>query len=149
MMKTNQRSRPRVLLNHAGALAVAFLAVGILAQTQSAVSSKPAAPHRSPLPAVCSACIRAHEEFLASDALQGRGSGTHDELVAATYIGSELRQYGIEPAGDNGGYVQGAPTERRKLSAQPTLVLTPPASAHAATWTCGHDFLAGNLTRVE
>jgi hypothetical protein len=45
-------------------------------------------------------------EFLASDALQGRGSGTHDELVAATYLASQLRQIGIEPAGDEGGYIQ-------------------------------------------
>src|SRR5437879_10173475 len=45
-------------------------------------------------------------EFLASDAMRGRGSATHDELVAATYIASELRAYGIEPAGDSGGYLQ-------------------------------------------
>ena len=50
--------------------------------------------------------IRGELEFLASDALQGRGSGTHDELLAAAYLGSELRQMGIEPAGDNGGYIQ-------------------------------------------
>ena len=35
--------------------------------------------------------------FLASDALRGRGSGTPDELLAATYVGSQLQQYGIEP----------------------------------------------------
>src|SRR5713226_7756354 len=52
---------------------------------------------------VCTACIRAHMEFLASDALRGRGSATPDELVAATYVASELRQYGVEPAGDNDG----------------------------------------------
>jgi Zn-dependent M28 family amino/carboxypeptidase len=45
-------------------------------------------------------------EFLASDALQGRGSGSHDELLAATYLASQLRQIGIEPAGDGGGYLQ-------------------------------------------
>jgi len=45
-------------------------------------------------------------EFLADDALQGRGSGTHDELMAAIYLASQLRQIGIEPAGDNGGYIQ-------------------------------------------
>jgi Zn-dependent M28 family amino/carboxypeptidase len=44
--------------------------------------------------------------FLASDALQGRGSGTHDELVAAVYIASELRRMGIAPMGDAGGYIQ-------------------------------------------
>ena len=45
-------------------------------------------------------------EFLGSDAMQGRGSGTHDELVTAVYLASELRQIGIEPAGDEGGYIQ-------------------------------------------
>jgi Zn-dependent M28 family amino/carboxypeptidase len=50
--------------------------------------------------------IRGAMEFLASDALQGRGSGSHDELLAATYLASQLRQIGIEPAGDNGGYLQ-------------------------------------------
>jgi Peptidase family M28 len=50
--------------------------------------------------------IRAQMEFLASDALQGRGSGTHDELVAATYLASELRQMGIAPLGDQGSYIQ-------------------------------------------
>ena len=50
-------------------------------------------------------------EFLASDTLQGRGSGTQDELVAAVYLASELRQIGIEPAGDHGGYIQDVSTE--------------------------------------
>ena len=50
--------------------------------------------------------IRGAMEFLASDALQGRGSGSHDELLAATYLASQLRQIGIEPAGDSGGYLQ-------------------------------------------
>jgi Zn-dependent M28 family amino/carboxypeptidase len=50
--------------------------------------------------------IHSELEFLASDALQGRGSGTHDELVAASYLASELRLFGISPAGDNGGYIQ-------------------------------------------
>jgi Zn-dependent M28 family amino/carboxypeptidase len=52
-------------------------------------------------------------EFLASDALQGRGSGTHDELVAAVYLASELRRLGIKAAGDNGGYIQEVRIERR------------------------------------
>lgn len=44
--------------------------------------------------------------FLSSDVLQGRGSGTNDELIAATYIASELRQIGLAPAGDKGDYIQ-------------------------------------------
>jgi hypothetical protein len=47
--------------------------------------------------------VRAHMEFLASDALQGRGSGTQFELLAGQYIASQLRQFGVEPAGDADG----------------------------------------------
>src|SRR5712671_6326732 len=50
--------------------------------------------------------IRGAMEFLASDAMQGRASGSHDELLAAVYLASQLRQIGIEPAGDDGGYIQ-------------------------------------------
>lgn len=50
--------------------------------------------------------IRGAMEFLASDALQGRASGSHDELLAATYLASQLREIGIGPAGDEGGYIQ-------------------------------------------
>jgi acetylornithine deacetylase/succinyl-diaminopimelate desuccinylase-like protein len=59
------------------------------------------------------ASIHAEMESLAGDALQGRGSGTHDELVAAIYLASELRRIGIAPAGDNGGYIQNVVTQRR------------------------------------
>jgi len=100
----------------------------------------------------CSACIRAHEEFLASDAMQGRGSGTHDELVAATYIASQLRQYGITPAGDNGGYIQRVPVVRRKVTSAPQLDFTPPAgttSVAPIVWTYGKDFSAALLAQTE
>ena len=61
-------------------------------------------PGPSVVPRLCGTCIRAHMEFLASDAMRGRGSGTADELLAATYVGSQLRAYGVAPAGDNGSY---------------------------------------------
>lgn len=44
--------------------------------------------------------VRAELNFLASDALQGRGSGTGYERIAAEYIGSQFSQFGLEPAGD-------------------------------------------------
>lgn len=60
--------------------------------------------------------IRAELGFLASDAMQGRGSGTNYERVAAEYIGSQFRQFGLEPGGDtdsagNKSYVQRVPLE--------------------------------------
>src|SRR5215510_14280688 len=55
--------------------------------------------------------IRAELGFLASDAMQGRGSGSNYERIAAEYIGSQFRQFGLEPGGDTDsagkkGYVQ-------------------------------------------
>jgi Zn-dependent M28 family amino/carboxypeptidase len=44
--------------------------------------------------------IRAELSFLASDAMQGRGSETVYERIAAEYIASQFRQFGLEPGGD-------------------------------------------------
>ena len=70
---------------------------------------------------ITEASVRAHMEFLAGDALNGRGSGTRDEWIAAAYIGSQLRRWGIEPLGDDGGYVQEVRTERSEVAAPPVL----------------------------
>jgi len=48
--------------------------------------------------------------------MQGRGSGTIYERIAAEYIGSQFRQFGLEPGGDtdsagNKGYVQQVPLQ--------------------------------------
>ena len=50
--------------------------------------------------------IRGEMEFLANDALRGRGSGTHDELLAAVYLASQLESMGIAPLSDHGSYIQ-------------------------------------------
>src|SRR5258706_9123051 len=70
---------------------------------------------------ITEASVRSHMEFLASDALNGRGSGTRDEWIAATYIGSQMRRWGIEPLGDNGGYVQDVRIQRSEGASPPML----------------------------
>jgi len=44
--------------------------------------------------------IRAELGFLASDDMQGRGSGTLFEKKAAEYVGAQFQQFGLEPGGD-------------------------------------------------
>ncbi len=61
--------------------------------------------------------------FLASDALNGRGSGTRDEWIAASYIGSQLQRWGVEPLGDAGGFVQRVATGRLVATRPPVLAL--------------------------
>jgi hypothetical protein len=60
-------------------------------------------------------------EFLAGDALNGRASGSRDEWIAAAYIASQLRRWGVEPLGDDGGYVQDMLMERFEVAAPPVL----------------------------
>jgi hypothetical protein len=52
--------------------------------------------------------VRAHEEFLASDVMAGRGSATRDEEITATYVASEFMGYGIKTAPGMSGYIQSA-----------------------------------------
>src|SRR5215469_3460146 len=108
----------------------------------------PNQPNLTPT-AVCVRCIRAHMDFLASDALRGRGSGTGDELVAATYIASQFEQYGVEPAGDAGGYLQRATVIRYRVAAPPRLTFHSGAPSPTTTWIHGREFLALELGEAD
>jgi len=55
---------------------------------------------------ITEASVRAHMEFLASDAMNGRGSGTREEWMAAEYIAAQFAAWGLEPMGDDDGFVQ-------------------------------------------
>jgi hypothetical protein len=45
-------------------------------------------------------------KYLASDELKGRGDGSPELNRAAEYIASRFKQYGLDPAGDDGTYLQ-------------------------------------------
>jgi hypothetical protein len=89
--------------------------------------------------------VRAHLEFLASDALRGRASGSPDELLAATYIAAQLRQYGIQPVGDDGGFVQTVELSRSELAAPPELVLE--SQGKEMRWKHGNELVVMSLAR--
>jgi hypothetical protein len=56
-----------------------------------------------------------HIEFLASDALEGRGSGTPGHTKAAEYVAARFREAGLKPGGVDGTFVQPVRLERRLL----------------------------------
>jgi aminopeptidase YwaD len=116
-------------------LAVATVAA-VLLFTQSARLQK--APQAG---AIAEASIRGHMEFLASDAMKGRGSGTEDEWRAAVYIGAQMRMWGLEPLGDNGGFVKQIETTRLQVTSAPTL------SFRNAKFTHGRDMLVQAIGR--
>ncbi len=67
--------------------------------------------------------VRAHEEFLASDVMHGRGSATRDEEITATYVASEFIGYGLKTAPGMTGYIQAADIDAPELDGHATLTI--------------------------
>ena len=65
--------------------------------------------------------VAAHEAFLASDALNGRGSATRDEAIAAAYVASQFQGYGLKTAPGMAGYLQTAVIVRPRLDGPVSL----------------------------
>ena len=91
--------------------------------------------------------VRAQLSFLASDAMQGRGSGTTYERIAAEYMGSQFRQFGLEPGGDAEGvaksFVQRINLQSTKFVEPPLLTVT--SGSNVQKWQYGRDFLLSFL----
>jgi hypothetical protein len=81
--------------------------------------------------------IRAHVKFLASDLLEGRGTGQRGGDIAAEYIATQFALYGLKPAGDNGTYFQDVPM---------VGVKTLPETTFKFNEANGKSFEAKNLT---
>jgi aminopeptidase YwaD len=95
-----------------------FLAAAAMPLTTAAAAAK---VDRDSAGTIAEATVRAHMEFLAGDAMNGRGSGTRDEWITATYIAAQLRRSGLQPLGDDGGYVQTVEINRTVAAAAPVL----------------------------
>jgi hypothetical protein len=64
-------------------------------------------PSASSLATISPGALRSHVSFLASDLLEGRGTPSRGQDLAAEYIAAQFRGAGLEPAGDD-GYFQTA-----------------------------------------
>ncbi|WP_084583715.1 M20/M25/M40 family metallo-hydrolase [Sphingomonas azotifigens] len=94
---------------HAWITVLVLLALPAQAQQAAppapAASAAPPAPAAPPLTAE-QAALKAHVQFLASDALRGREAGTHDYDVAAEYVAAQMLAIGLKPGGERGGWFQ-------------------------------------------
>ena len=50
--------------------------------------------------------LKSHIEYLASDELEGRLTGTAGEKLATAYVASQFQKYGLAPDGDGGRFFQ-------------------------------------------
>ena len=97
--------------------------VGAPPPPSRSIAPGPDSPPAVDASSIAEASVRSHMTFLAADALNGRGSGTRDEWIAAEYLGAQMHGWGIEPLGDNGGYVQQVEIERFETIAPPVLTV--------------------------
>src|SRR6266571_4962569 len=120
---------------------LAFVCVSEMTKRVAAQGKTAAAPGRaaaSPAtPEIDKEKIRAHVKFLASDLLEGRGTGQRGGDIAAEYIATQFALYGLKPAGDNGTYFHDVPM---------VGVKTLPESTFKFTEAGGKSFEAKNLS---
>jgi aminopeptidase YwaD len=118
-----------------------MLALWLLALPGAAqMAQAPAQPSAARVQAV-----RAHMEFLAGEALQGRGSGTRDEHIAVSYAAAQMRLMGLEPAGDGGSFIQNITVIRREMAEAPALTV----EGTKISWKHGEQFLALQMNTAE
>src|SRR6476619_966476 len=105
-------------------ISLVLLSIVCAATAPSAAQQSPpaASPGVRVARAVDGKALRAHLEFLADDALEGRRPGTRGGELAAKYIAAQFERLGLEPAGDSGTYFHRVPIIT--LTPEPTVRIT-------------------------
>ena len=92
--------------------------------------------------------IRAHVKFLADDLLEGRGTGTRGGDIAANYIATQFALDGLQPAGDNGTYLQ--KVDFTGVLTQPSSTLSVvPTKGSPLDLKLGEDYVTSNQTQTD
>ncbi|MGH9601341.1 MAG: peptidase M28, partial [Terriglobales bacterium] len=91
--------------------------------------------------------IRAHVRFLSHDLLEGRGTGARGGDLAAQYLAAQFALYGLEPAGDNGTYLQKVPLVGVLTVPQDTTYALAPAGADEMKLTFLNDYVVMDETQ--
>lgn len=118
------------------AVAVIVLATGVLWASKART------------PRVDAERIRAHVKYLASDELEGRGTGQKGGERAAAYVAQEFSSYGLLPAGENGTYFQNVPMVGVKTLPETVFVLAP-ANGEEKPLKLLDDYVTANEQQTE
>lgn len=118
----NRRS-PVTQLMAALSLGVLMPVAQLTAQRASVSSTSNTSVQTAPQWIVKPEWVEAHEQFLASDVMHGRGSATRDEHITATYVASEFMAYGLKTAPGMTGYIQSAEVSSPVLTGTSTLTV--------------------------
>ena len=92
--------------------------------------------------------IRAHVKYLASDELEGRGMNQKGGDLAAEYLRARFKDYGLQPAGENGTYFQSVPMVGVRTLGETTFALVPKSGAPVAL-NALDDYVTTNERQTE
>ena len=92
---------------------VAAAAPAPVRMTEREVAAEQAAANR----------IRGHVQFLASDELEGRDTGSRGHAVAAQYVAAQFTSLGLKPGGTGGGWTLQVPFRRATHASPPQVRL--------------------------
>ena len=139
------------------ALMILFTSCFIAATTggqQPTDSSKSSVPAIAGLPSGARAAaasidpekIRDHVRFLSLDLLEGRGPGTRGAELAAEYIATQFALASLEPAGENGSYMQRVPLFAVHTLEDKTKFAFVPASGQPVELAYGSEIVSKDET---
>ena len=94
-------------------------------------------------PAFSADRFKATVAFLADDLLEGRDTGSKGHEIAAAYVASRFAELGLQPAGDNGGYLQQVTLQQTDPGANPGSVTVSGPGGAETSWKHGTDVLVG------
>ena len=133
---------------------VALVALVAACGGSSPSPSREAAPLDAPeiktaLNAIQGSQIKQHMSVLADDRLEGRGLGSAGYDGALAHVETTLKSYGLQPAGEQGGFRQRVPL-RNSIVTEGASSMTVRSGAKTKTLTYAKDYLLGaDLLRSE
>ncbi len=125
-----------------------LLIFSIIVSAQLAAQKPPKSPVAAATGDIDAEKIRAHVKFLASDLLEGRGTGQRGGEIAAEYIATQFELYGLKPAAENGSYFQDVPMVGVKTLESTSFKLVP-ANGETVALKNLDDFVTNNENQTE
>jgi hypothetical protein len=84
--------------------------------------------------------IRSHVAYLADDRLKGRLPGTEGFQMAVDYVTAQMKEIGITPGGDNGGYTQKLVIRRSLVTNSSALAVLKDAKGNRDSLVFARDY---------
>jgi hypothetical protein len=126
------------------AIAAITLGIGI-----GIVALVHAADQDAGLSSITAAALKGHIYFLASDAMGGRDSLSHEGRIAAEYIAGFYHRAGLKPVGDNGTFFQNFPMVEATIDRDRSYLRAKIGASTARDFAIGPDFSLGRQGSVD